>query len=230
MAADPPAAPPATPAPATNAPAPAPTTVPVLDQSSPKALLRSFFESRGEVDDATMRSLLHATNPVEQKILDSVVQVELAHARLRAAEKQKFGTSANAPTVTPQGLDAESLRDLGTFVEKVEGDRATVSAPKVPKLAMEFVRVDGRWKLPIASLVGKIDPAAVDTMGTAARAQIEIIDALAGEVKAGKLANPAQVRQELARRFAEKLASATRPATQPAAVPASAPIPPSPKT
>ena len=70
-------------------PASAPSTTrgSALDQSTPKSLLRSFYASRGEVDEATLRSLLHAASPPEQKVLDAVVQVELANARLRAARR-----------------------------------------------------------------------------------------------------------------------------------------------
>src|SRR5687768_969812 len=102
------AAPPPPPPPATTAAA---TLAGSLDQSTPKALLRSFFASRGEVDEATLRSLLHAATPVEQKMLDSVVQVELANARLRAAERARFGAAATttAPSVaSSQGVDVDT--------------------------------------------------------------------------------------------------------------------------
>src|ERR1041385_4050770 len=96
--------------------APAPATLPsaaatrpgtALDQSSPKALLRSFFLSRGEVDEASLRSLFHAANPTEQKILDGVVQVELANARLRTAEQQKFGHATTAPSSLAGGAQLD---------------------------------------------------------------------------------------------------------------------------
>src|SRR5687767_11673431 len=97
-------------APATT-PSTAPSTIPALDQSSPKALLRSFFASRGEVDDAIIRSLLHASNDVEQKVLDSVVQIELANARLRNAEREKFGKATTVPSVAGH-LEPASLTEL----------------------------------------------------------------------------------------------------------------------
>jgi hypothetical protein len=215
---------------ASEPPATLPAAVVTLDQSSPKALLRSFYASHGEVDAATIRSLLHATTPVEQKILDAVVQVEVASAQLRAAEKAKFGAAKLPSSVaaTPQPFDVGSVTDLETLTEKIEGDRATVSSPMDPKVAMEFVRVDGKWKLPIAAQLGgaAIDPAMAETLGTATRAQIEIIDAVTADVKAGKFVSEEQVKQELSRRFAEKLASATRPsssATQPATAPLTPP-------
>jgi hypothetical protein len=204
--------------------APATTSAVALDQSTPKALLRSFFASRGEVDEATLRSLLHAATPVEQKVLDSVVQVELANSRLRAAARQRFGAAATttAPSVaSSQGVDVDTLEDIEALTEKIEGDRATVSSPMNAAITMQLVRVDGRWKLPVAAQAGgAVDPAIAETLGAATRAQVEIIDAVAAEVRAGKFASEEQVRQELARRFAERLASATRPsnpsATQPA--------------
>ena len=209
-------------APATTAAA---TFAPSLDQSSPKALLRSFFASRGEVDEGTLRSLLHAATPVEQKILDSVVQVELANQRLRAAARARFGVSATttAPSVaSSQGVDVDTVEDIEALTEKVEGDRATVSSPMNANITMQLVRVDGKWKLPVAEQVGgAVDPAMAETLGATTRAQVEIIDAVAADVRAGKFAGEEQVRQELTRRFAERLASATRPAnnssaTQPA--------------
>ena len=203
--------------------APPPASVPaVLDQSTPKALLRSFYASQGEVEEATLRSLLHASTPLEQKVLDSVVQIELANARLRAAERQKFG-AATVTTTSPSvhGLDFDTAEDIEALTEKVEGDRASIGSPMDPKIKMELVRVDGKWKLPVTAQAGALDPAAADTLAATARAQVEVIDAVTADVKAGKFSSEDQVRQELARRFAERLASATRPAasqsaTQPA--------------
>ena len=183
-----------------------------LDQSTPKALLRSFFVSRGEVDEATLRSLLHAATPLEQKILDSLVQVELANGRLRAIERERFGTATTAPGVaSSQGLDLDTAEDIEALSEKIDGDRATVSSPMNAQIKMELVRVDGKWKLPIAAQAGPVDPAMAETLGAATRAQVEIIDAVAADVRAGKFAGEEQVRQELTRRFEERLASATRP-------------------
>jgi hypothetical protein len=201
---------------ASSASAAAPASAPAvtLDQSTPKALLRSFFASRGEVDEATLRSLLHAATPLEQKILDSLVQVELANNRLRAAQRERFGTATTtAPTVaSAQGLDLDTVEDIEALTERVEGDRATVSSPMNPQIRMELVRVDGKWKLPMSAQTERVDPTMAETLGSAARAQVEIIDAVASDVRAGKLTGEEQVRQELARRFAERLASATRPA------------------
>ena len=205
----------------TTAPAAAPATQPaVLDQSTPKAFLKSFFASHGEVDEKTLRASLHAANPLEQKILDSVVQIEVANARLRAAEAQKFGKPATNPSMSiPLGL----LGEIDTFVEKIEGDHATVTPPKNPALAMQLVRVEGKWKLPIAALLGSIDPATGETIEASTHAQVAIIDAIAADVKAGKLTTEEQVRQELSKRLAERLAAATR-STPPVAPPATAPV------
>ncbi len=193
----------------------------MLDQSSPKALLRTFYASRGEVDDATIRSLLYASNPVEQKVLDAVVQVELADTRLRAPERAKFGRATSAPSFR----SPLKLSELDSFVEKIDGDHATVAAPDAPNTTMEFIRVDGKWKLPISSLVGKLDPTIAQTLGVATAAQIQIIDGVTAEVRAGKFASQDEVHAELTRRFEARLAS-TRATTQPATQPATHPVAP----
>lgn len=193
-----------------------------LDQSTPKALLRSFYASRGEVDEATLRSLMHAATPAEQKVLDSVVQIELANARLRTAERERFGGATTGPSVASgRGLDVDTLEDIEALTERIEGDRAVIGSPMNAKLQMELVRVDGRWKLPMSSHAGgAIDAALADSLGATTRAQVEVIDALTADVRAGKFASEDLVRQELARRLAERLASATRPASQSATQPA----------
>ena len=207
--------------PATTASATTPAVA--LDQSTPKALLRSFFASRGEVDEATLRALLHAATSAEQKLLDSVVQVELAYSRLRAAERQRFGVAATttAPSMaSSQGIDVDTLEDIDALTEKIEGDHATVSSPMNANITMQLVRVDGKWKLPIAGQAGRVDPTIADTLGVATRAQVEIIDSVTADVRAGRFASDDQVQQELSRRFAERLASATRPANPSATQPA----------
>jgi hypothetical protein len=201
----------------------APTTAPAagrLDQSSPIALLKSFYQSGGEVDETTIRALLHASNPIEQQILDSVVAIELANVRLRAAERQKFGQATTRASITPPAIDRpEKLESLS---EKIDGDSATIIVGADQKASLPFVRVAGQWKMPIGALVARIDPAMAETLATTTRAQIRIIDALTAEVLAGKLTSEAQVRGELSRRFLERLATATRSSTQPAS-PASTP-------
>ena len=212
----------------TTAPAAAPapavaTSAPAIDQSTPKALLRSLFASHGEVDQTALRSVLHASNPIEQKLLDSVVQIELANSRLRMAEKEKFGRATTAPSVTAGPMPREAIAEINSFVEKIEGDKATVCPPKDPTLAIALIRIDGKWKLPIGSLLGKVDPATIDTLDVSTHAQVAIIDALTAEVKSGKLTSEEQVRQELIKRLAERLAAATRSAIPPATAPVSQP-------
>jgi hypothetical protein len=211
------------PAPTTNGSPPA--TTQSLDQSSPKALLRSFFASRGEVDESTIRSILHATNPLEQQIVDASVQIQLANSRLAAAEKSKFGKATTRPTMTAP-IVADDASALAALTEKIDRDRAVVTLADDPESAIHFIRIDGKWKLPIGSLVGTIDVNTAKTIGATAKAQIEIIDALTAEVSSGKLTSEDQVRQELTRRFAERLAAAVRSSTQPASPPPSAPLHP----
>lgn len=156
------------------------------------------------------------------------MQVEIANSRLRTAEREKFGKATTAPSVA-SSLEPTSTTEFDSFVEKIDGDHATVSTPRVPATSMEFIRVNGKWKLPIASLVGKLDSTIADTMGAATAAQIQIIDALTAEVKAGTLTSEEQVRAELAKRLEARIAAtraATQPATHPATAPAAAPVAP----
>jgi len=191
-----------------------------IDQSSPKALLRSFFASRGDVDEAEIRALLHATNPVEQKMLDSVVKIELARSRLRDAEQQKLGRVTTAPVASSLVIDPSTIEDLNSLEERITGDRATVSSAG---MSMEFVRIDGKWKLPIASLVGPVDPASAETLDASTRAQVAVIDAVIEDVKAGRITSEDAVRQELSKRLADRLAEARNAATQ-SNPPATAPV------
>lgn len=198
----------------------APVPVGSIDQSSPKALMRTFFASRGEVAEADIRSLLYATNPVEQKMLDSVVKIELANARLRDAEQEKLGKVTTAPVVESPVIDPPTADEMDLLEEKITGDRATVSSAG---MSMEFVRIDGKWKLPISSLVGPVDPASADTLDASTRAQVAVIDAVTDDVKAGRITSEEAVRQELSKRLAERLAEARNAATQ-SNPPATAPV------
>jgi hypothetical protein len=215
---------------AAAAPASAPTTVaaataPVLDQSSPKALLRSFYTSRGEVDEATLRSLLHAATPLEQQIIDSVVKVELANVRLRSAERQKFGKALAGAPVGSQALDPERVAQIDSFEEKIDGDHATVTLPKPAEGAFEFVRVDGKWKLPVAALTGRLPGGATpEALNAVAKAQVEVIDQLTADVRGGKFAGPEQVLEELTKRLADRIAAATRSSPTAAPPPTSVPV------
>lgn len=199
------------------APSSSPTTSPhaPLDHSSPKALLRSFFTTGGDMDEATMRSLFHATTAVEQKLVDATVQIAMAQSRLRAAQAARFGrpTTARAESPLPATTD---LAEIDALQEKIEGDRATVTASGSPAVAMEFVRIDGKWKLPISPLAARLDQPNAQLLDKGIQAQVEVIDGLANDVKAGQFPNEQTVQDELKRRLANRMQEMIRQA-QPAA-------------
>jgi hypothetical protein len=210
----------------TPAGAPATRSRPVLDHSSPKALLRSFFTTGGDVDEQTMRSLFHATNPVEQKLVDATVQIAMAQSRLRAAQVERFGkspTAGPAATGIPQPAD---LAEIDSLHESVQGDHAVVTVPNSPGIAMEFVRIDGQWKLPISPLASKLDPPNAQLLDKGIQAQVEVMDSVTSQVKAGAFASEQAVQDELKKRLAEKMQEMIRQATPSSAPAATAPASP----
>jgi hypothetical protein len=199
---------------------------PILDHSSPKALLRSFYTTNGDVDEATMRALFHVTNPVEQKLVDATIQIALAQSRLRAAQAARFGksptTARSGSAAIPQPTD---LAEIDALQEKIEGDHATVTVPNSPGFSMEFVRIGGNWKLPISPLAARLDQPNAQLLDKGIAAQVEVIDGLTKEVKAGQFASEQAVQDELKKRLAARMQEMIKQATPASTRAASAPAP-----
>jgi hypothetical protein len=212
----------------TPASAPATRSRAALDHSSPKALLRSFFTTGGDLDEQTMRSLFHATNPVEQKLVDATVQIAMAQSRLRAAQVARFGKSQAAGSTAAGIPQPADLSEIDALHETVQGDHAVVTAPNSPGIAMEFVRVDGQWKLPISPLASKLDPPNAQLLDKGIQAQVEVLDSVTSQVKAGAFASEQAVQDELKKRLAAKMQEMIRQATPSSAPAAAATAPASP--
>ena len=130
----------------------------------------------------------------------------------------------------PPGGSADDLeREMASLQSQAAQKRALLERTKLNVAAVETARGEGDKFLTDYFLGRRVADSALLSELTAAatKAQIEVIDGLAADVRSGKLTSEDQVRQEMDRLFAERLAAAVKgtvppassSATQPSTVP-----------
>jgi hypothetical protein len=149
-----------------------------------------------------------------------------AMASLSRSAVTAFGEEG-ARAITGEANDAaDALARLDAATVKQEGDSAIVGAvPGDPGVAL--VRIDGKWKFPVAAMILGVDEAAVSQRLADVESQITVFTEAAAEVKQGKYKTGDEVRQALDQRILQMVmqrpkAPATLPTTQAAPPPPSA--------
>jgi hypothetical protein len=181
---------------------------------TPKAALKSFAVALDAGDAATLHYLLDATNPTEQKIAGSTVDMAVALADLNHALVSKFGPE-QAKTVVGDsaGQLQQSLAAITAASEKVTGDTAVVSISPTTQGTMTLRKVEGAWKISLAEQAKGLTPQQVDQVVAMVSTELKQLKEMTAEVKAGKFATAA----DAAGALHEKMGSmpTTGPSTRP---------------
>lgn len=149
--------------------------------------LRAMAEAGKSGDMSAIDRFIHAGGPAEQEMLAAMQKVMAAFTKLDQACKDKFGKSMNESVAAGTGgmpgmmpeFDADSLQ-----ISVVSPTAAVVSGA-APGRTLSVVKVEGAWKLDLASLMGAMGPAA-EGMKKAAEPMAAAIERVAADVQAGK--------------------------------------------
>jgi hypothetical protein len=138
-------------------------TQPTAATDSPKAAIKALVQAMSVGDASTMRDLLYAATPSQQKLVDAMTNTAVAIAELNRGMAEKFG-EAQARAVLGDPADAVRMTDanLDKAGEQIEGDAARVSVPHSPQGSMSLKRIDGKWKVDVAAYVGSAAPEQID--------------------------------------------------------------------
>ncbi len=214
--------------PATH-PTATPATLPVADQSTPKGALRMLFTATDTGDAAVIRSVLHSTNPLEEKMATTMAEMSSAMASLQKAIRTTLGEEqARAQLGDPAA--ASHMRDelLARQTETIDGDHAVVKLEGMGNFKpVDLIKVDGKWKVLIGKSLEKADPVMVEKQLDATAIQVKVIREIAADVSAGKFKTvadvkqvmDAKVRQALMQYVQEQSKAATQPSTAPTTQP-----------
>lgn len=207
-------------APATQA------ALPPADPATPTGALTLLSRAGVSGDAAAMRGIYSAANEREQRLADLFVQQAVAAAKFRQAAVKAFGEDAATQLTGTSEADSQMAEQRISQADvKIENDKATVtlkSQPgEPPSQAMQMVRVDGKWKLPMAPLFEGMTDQDVEPKLLMVQSQIEAINQTTDEIDQGKHQTPQQVmdaiRSKEAAMWMERATknAATRPASRP---------------
>jgi hypothetical protein len=162
----------------------APATQPVtVDQSTPKAALKTFAAVTRAADAQAMAACLHASDDMEKKMAAAMVDMAVSIARLRLVAIEKFGEEGAKPFSGGVPTE-EEIKKFDAAIEQIDGDKALVTVPAADKVNM--VQVQGAWKISVGHSIAGQKPekleADIKQMQATAKAIAELIE----EISAGK--------------------------------------------
>jgi hypothetical protein len=188
------------------------------DPSSPKGVAAAFFKAMESGDAATAKSL--ATGKDKQlAVIDLLVPVFHSFKELETAAVKKWGDEGRKTLSQGQGGgpgSADFNEQLKSAKEEITGDTATI-IPANPhadkKDQLQLKKVDGKWKLDMASLPseGIDDPAATRMLSAVA----EVAKSTAAEIDQGKYASAKEAKDAMTKKLMPLITPATPPANTP---------------
>lgn len=160
-------------------------TAPAADLSSPLGALRAYDQALPAGGIKAALSAYQASNPREQQAAQAMAQADLAGAQVELLARQKFGEQAARDVI--HAMRQTSPADFDTAHVKLAGDKAMIlwSDDRDP-LAM--VKVDGKWKVSVADLLGDDQDSLQDLVDTN-QAIAKEFQQTAKELEQGQYAN-----------------------------------------
>jgi len=192
-----------------------PTSAPI-DQTTPRGTLKLLARALEAGDRKMLLEVFDTSSPTDQKLADATAELAEATAELRRASVKAFGEQASRPL----GIEAagEAMARVDASLEKIDGDKATVTSPLDPSDSLTLVQRGKRWRVPMAQFSGgAVDAADLEKNLHDTAEQAKLLKGLALEVAAGKFKTAMDARQELDKRIIQSAMPQGAAATVPAA-------------
>ena len=164
------------------------------DLSTPKKALK-YFDRVGtdpHVDRAAL--FYHAKTDDEKKVAKAFASVDLAMAKLRKAATARFDRTAGDAMV--HALRDVTAEDIDNAVEKIDGDKATVSGKRFSE-PLPMVKVNGNWKISLADAMA--ESAGADDLVQICEDLVDAIELVEQEIQADKYVNPSLLERAVKR-------------------------------
>jgi hypothetical protein len=170
---------------------------------SPEALLAIMQSADGADVAATNRVLdaIHAEQPEVKALVDMQRSLSAASAGLTAALTEQFGEDALAEGMGagPGGMSMPTFDDVRIVSQ--DDERATVSftsdQPGAPGGTIDFMVVDGSWKIDGSTLFPGINPAMAQQMQAMTPAIQAMLTDLTTRIRAGEFSSAEEAMQAM---------------------------------
>lgn len=218
--------------PAAPATAPASQPAAAADSSTPKGTLTLLSRATQSGDSSTVKDLFHSTTPQQQKMVDLMLERTEVFAKFRQALAKAFGEDA-ATQLTGSSPADEAVAEgrINQAMVKIDADKASVQmkseTPGDPDPdAVQMVKVDGKWKLPMSALTEGMGAADVESGLRKIKMLSEVVTQTTNEVTSGKFKTAEEVNDAIRGKLASAMladaaaAAGNAPATQPTTAPA----------
>lgn len=181
-----------------------------IDARTPMQVLEAFAKATRAGDAKTMRSLVHAGDPMRQRLLDAACNYADASVALRKAVAKEFGEPA------AQALAAGNFSPLDSFASfieqaagkmepKIDGDVAIFAPPGTsPEEAFYLERIEGEWKISAAKSTETWTDQMAEERGAMLNGVTDTLARLTQEVSDGKFANAKEFMDSLQQMFGRK--------------------------
>jgi hypothetical protein len=198
-----------------------PSTQPAaaLDQTTPKGTLKLFFTADAHSDGGALRPLLLAETPAQTHMADAMTAKRDADRALTHALMVKFPDRWPADPLAQANSELPLVYDkIDQSGQEIAGDTATVHAGGEQAVPITLKRIDGKWLIPLGTLLQVVDADQLETNAHQIQIQVKVMLAAADDVKAGKYADMDKAVEDIKQRIFTASVddhAATQPATQP---------------
>lgn len=173
-----------------------PASNPTSSNMSAKETIAAFGKAV-ENGDAAGAKALTVSDPTSDKMLDALIPVSGAMKKLNDAAVEKFGEAGKSLAGNnSDSFDlAKSMKDLEV---KETGDTAEAVNTKKPKdKPLKMKKVDGKWKIDFASVMGGENAAQMEQALPMIKGMATAANEGADEIKAGKYKTVDEAKQAL---------------------------------
>jgi len=195
-----------------------------VDASTPKGAATGFFKAMERGDVAAAKAMA-VGNEKQLGLLDTLVPVVQGFKQLENAAVKKWGEEGRKALTQQGGAGSLDFNEqLKNAREDVTGDTATITpvdAKDTKKDPMKLKKVEGKWKLDMASIPaeGIDDPSTTKIL----KAMGEVARSTATEIDAGKYADPAAAKKAMSEKILPLIIGAAGAGGAPGAAPGGAP-------
>ena len=187
------------------------------DASTPKAAVASFFKAMENGDPAAAKTLASGSEK-QLAILDVLVPVVHGFKQLEAAALKKWGEEGRKQLSQGPGSSTFDVAEkLKTAKEEITGDTATIipadPKPNETKEPMKLKKVDGKWKLDMASL--QADEMSDPNTTKMLKSMADIAKATAAEIDQGKYPDAKSAKEAMGQKILAALGAGGPPPEAP---------------
>ena len=182
------------------------------DPSTPRGALKALATAMTAGDADTIKRLLLAGTPTEQRMVSLMSDMAVSIAQLNKAMIGRFGRKPASAVLggDPDETLARSLADLDAATERIDGDTATVGT--VSQSFMLKKAANGEWRIAVSEMSKDTTSAQVEEKATVLSGQMKAMHEITTGIADGKYATAADAASAL---HAKMGGGATAPTTAP---------------